>query len=387
MLHVDLCGPISVQSLGRKKYILVLIDEFKRFTWVEFIRKKSQVPSVLINLLKRLQVLHGFQVRVLRSDNGTEFKNTAIEEYLASVGITQNFSAPRTPQQNGVVERKNRTLVEAARTMLNASGLPLSFWAEAVSTACYTQNRSLVVKNFEKTPYQLLHNKRPNIKFFHVFGCKCFVLNDREPLGKFDPKGDEAIFIGYAWDTAAFRIYVPRTQTVVVSTNVRFDDNFQVIQDKFTEELKTQADKSPNATIPQELEQLFTEWYDDEEPTRLSVELDRASDTQDQAEVASPSTTTISGPSSQIPSPSVTPPIISSSQEGTLTDSTTNLSSIQVPISTEPSSSTQIIHSNPVPPQVSASEAKSHTLQEINSTISLPHHKMDQRSSTIPNHW
>ncbi|KAJ9557701.1 LOW QUALITY PROTEIN: hypothetical protein OSB04_012315 [Centaurea solstitialis] len=227
MLHVELCGPMSVQCLGGKKYILVLIDEFSRFTCVEFVRKKSQVLLLLINLLKRLQVLHGFQVRVLRSDNGTEFKNSVIEEYLASVGITNNFSATRIPQQNGVVERKNMTL------------------AEAVSAACYTQNRSLVVKRFEKTPYQLLHNKRPNIKFFHVFGCKCFVLNDKEPIGKFDPKGDDAILIGYAWDTVAFRAYIPRTQIVVVST--------KVIQDKFTEELKLQADKSPNATITQDL--------------------------------------------------------------------------------------------------------------------------------------
>ncbi|KAJ9536503.1 hypothetical protein OSB04_un000340 [Centaurea solstitialis] len=127
MLHVDLCGPIAVQSLGGKKYILVLIDEFSRFTWLEFMKKKSQVPSILINLLKILQVLLGLQVRVLRSDNGTAFKNSITKDYLASVGITHNFSAPRTPQQNGVVERKNRTLVEAARTMLNASSLPLTF--------------------------------------------------------------------------------------------------------------------------------------------------------------------------------------------------------------------------------------------------------------------
>ncbi|KAJ9552668.1 hypothetical protein OSB04_016713 [Centaurea solstitialis] len=229
MLHVDLCGPIAVQSFGGRKYILVLIvDEFSRFTWVEFMKKKSQVPSLLINLLKRLQVLHDSQVRVLRSDNGIEFKNAAVEEYLASVGITHNFSAPRTPQQNGVVERKNRTLMEATKTMLNASGLPLTFWAEALSAACYTQNRSLIVKRFEKTPYHLLHNKRPNVKIFHVFGCKCYVLNDREPIGKFNPKGDDAIFLGYSWDSVAYIVYVPRSRIVVVSTNVRFDDNFQV---------------------------------------------------------------------------------------------------------------------------------------------------------------
>ncbi|KAJ9558020.1 hypothetical protein OSB04_012634 [Centaurea solstitialis] len=242
MLHVDLCGPIAVQSFGGRKYILVLVDEFSRFTWVEFMKKKSQVPSLLINLLKRLQVLHDSQVRVLRSDNGTEFKNAIVEEYLALVGITHNFSAPRTPQQNGVVERKNRTLVEAARTMLNASGLSLIFWAEAVSAACYTQNRSLIV------------------------------LNDREPIGKFNPKGDDAIFLGYSWDSVAYRVYVPRSRIVVVSTNVRFDDNFQVTQDKFKEELKIQADKSPNATITEDLLQLFHEWYeDDPDPNRISV--------------------------------------------------------------------------------------------------------------------
>ncbi|KAJ9557779.1 hypothetical protein OSB04_012393 [Centaurea solstitialis] len=250
-------------SLG-KCYMWTSVDQLLCRVLEErkFMKTKSQVPSILINLLKRLQV------RVLRSDNGTEFKKSITKEYLASVGITHNFSAPRTPQQNGVVERKNITLVEAARTMLNAS----------VSAACYIQNISLVVKRFEKTPYQLLLNKTPNVKFFYVFGCKCYVLNDREPLGKFNPKGDDAIFIGYSWDSVAYRVYIPRSQVVVVSTNVRFDDNFQVTQDKFEEELKAQAEKSPNATITNDLEQLFHEWYEDEpDPDRASASDPRAS--------------------------------------------------------------------------------------------------------------
>ncbi|KAJ9541661.1 hypothetical protein OSB04_028167 [Centaurea solstitialis] len=311
MLHVDLYGPIFVQSLGGKKYIL---KEISRFTWVEYVRKKSQVPFLLINLLKRLQVLHRLHVRVLRSDNGTKFKNSVIEEYLASVGITHNFSASRTPQQNGVVERKNKTIVEAARTMLNASGLPLTFWAEAVSTVCYTKNISLVVKRFEKTPYQLLHNKRPNIKIFHVFGCKCYVLNDREPIGKFDLKGDDAIFIGYAWDSVPYKVYIPRTQIVVVSTNVKFDDNFQVTQNKFIEELKIRAEKSPNATITQDLENLINEWYEDEEdPDRASADIHRTSANVHRAFVdlhpvtkATPQSTTTSGPSVRIVCETVT---------------------------------------------------------------------------------
>ncbi|KAJ9547096.1 hypothetical protein OSB04_019639 [Centaurea solstitialis] len=199
---------------------------------------------------------------------------------------THNFSAPRTPQQNGVVERKNRFLVEAARTMLNASGLPLTFWAKAVSTACYTQNRSLVVKQFKKTSYQLLYNKRPNIKFFHVFGCKCFVLNDREPVGKFDPKGDDAIFIGYAWDSVTYRVYVPRTQIVVVSTNVKYDDSFP-----YNEELKIQAEASPNASITKDHEKLFNDWSEDFKDTdRTSTGSNRASANDDRSSDAQPST-------------------------------------------------------------------------------------------------
>ncbi|KAJ9553055.1 LOW QUALITY PROTEIN: hypothetical protein OSB04_017100 [Centaurea solstitialis] len=361
MLHVDLCGPIAVQSLGGNKYILVLIDEFSRFTWVEFMKKKSQVPSILINLLKRLQVLHGY--RVLRSDNGTEFKNSITEEYLASVGITHNFSAPRTLQQNGVVERKNRTLVEAAKTMLYASGLPLTFWAEAVSTACYTQNRSLVVKRFENTPYQLMHNKTPNVKFFHVFGCKCYVLNDREPIGKFNPKGDNATFIGYSWDSVAYRVYIPRSQVVVVSTNVRFDDNFQVTQDKFKEELKAQAEKSPNATITNDLEQLFHEWYEDDpdldrafaSDPRASVDNNRAS-VENQLE-DSPLSTVISGPSTSNTPSSISLPLENSQPTSLPEDA-------PLPAST---TSDQVIPT--IPDHIPISQS----LEEINSSINLPH--------------
>ncbi|KAJ9542507.1 LOW QUALITY PROTEIN: hypothetical protein OSB04_029013 [Centaurea solstitialis] len=150
----------------------------------------------------------------------------------------------------------------------------------------------MVVKRHEKTPYQLLHDKRPNIKFFYVFGCKCSVLNDREPVGKFDPKGDDAIFIGYAWDTVAYRVYIPITKLVVVSTNVKFDDTFRSLRIK---ELKKQADledsdrasvetrTEPLSRLTEPLsrltEPLFQEWYEDlEDSDRASVEVDRASE-------------------------------------------------------------------------------------------------------------
>ncbi|KAJ9544407.1 LOW QUALITY PROTEIN: hypothetical protein OSB04_024114 [Centaurea solstitialis] len=234
-IHIpEFLRPYLIQkSLGGKKYILVLVDEFTRFTSVEFVRKKLQVPVILINLLKRLQVLHGFRLENSKVIMAQKFE---IDDCLTSVGITHNFSAPRTHQQNVVVEGKNSTIVVGARTMLNGSGLPLTLWAEAVSPTCYTQNRSLIVKRIAKTPYHLLYGKRPSIKYFHAFGCKCYVINDREPLGKFQDKSDEA----FLWDIL---------------------DTFQITSEKITKQLKTQEEQSQDGSISKDLEELFTEWY------------------------------------------------------------------------------------------------------------------------------
>ncbi|KAJ9536421.1 hypothetical protein OSB04_un000398, partial [Centaurea solstitialis] len=187
MIHMDLCGPTRTESLARKKYMLVLVDA-----------AKSDAADRIIAFIKWIQVLLGRRVKILRSDNGTEFRNANLQSFLEDVGISHNFSAVRTPQQNGVVERKNRTLVEAARSMMAHSGVPQSFWAEAVSTACYTQNQTLIVKRTGKTAYEMVEQRKPNIDYFRVFGCKCYVLNDRDDLGKFEPKSDESIFIGYS---------------------------------------------------------------------------------------------------------------------------------------------------------------------------------------------
>ncbi|KAI3772140.1 hypothetical protein L6452_03315 [Arctium lappa] len=122
--------------------------------------------------------------------------------------MKQQFSAACTPQQNGVVERRNRTLVEYARSMLAYLGLPLSYWAEAVTTACHTQNRSILHRRFNKTPYELMNRIKPNIKYFKSFGCKCYVLNDRENLNKFSPKADEGVFVCYSSNSTAYRVFL-----------------------------------------------------------------------------------------------------------------------------------------------------------------------------------
>ncbi|KAJ9547356.1 LOW QUALITY PROTEIN: hypothetical protein OSB04_019899 [Centaurea solstitialis] len=141
-----------------------------------------------------------------------------------SKGISQNFTSVRTPQQNGVAERRNRTLIEAARSMLIEARLPLQFWAEAVNTACYTQNGSLIVKRFNKTAYELFKGRKPNISYFHIFGCNCYIKNDRDNLGKFDAKADDGFLVGYSNVSKAYRVFNKRRQTLEETIHVKFDE-------------------------------------------------------------------------------------------------------------------------------------------------------------------
>ncbi|GJS57203.1 integrase, catalytic region, zinc finger, CCHC-type containing protein [Tanacetum coccineum] len=189
---------IKVQTINGKKYILVIVDDYSRFTWVKFLRSKDETLEVVIKFLKQIQVGLNKTIRYIRTDNGTEFVNKDLTTYYERVGIFHQKTVPRTPQQNGVVERRNRTLVEAARTMLIFSKAPMFLWAEVVATACYTQNRSLIHTLHNKTPYDLVHDKKPDLTFFRVFGALCYPTNDNKYLGKLQPIADIGIFVGYA---------------------------------------------------------------------------------------------------------------------------------------------------------------------------------------------
>ena len=223
-LHMDLCGPMRIQTINGKKYVLVIVDDYSRFTWVKFLRTKNETPEVIIKLIKQLQVRLDKTVRIIRTDNGTEFVNQQLRNFYESIGITHQKSIPRTPQQNGVVERRNRTLVEAARTMLIFSKAPMFLWAEAIATACFTQNRSLIHPVHEKTPFELIHNKKPDLSFLRVFGALCYPTNDSQDLGKLRAKADIGIFVGYAPDSKGYRIYNKRTRKIMETIHVTFDE-------------------------------------------------------------------------------------------------------------------------------------------------------------------
>jgi hypothetical protein len=174
--------------------------------------------------LRRAQNEFGLRIKKIRSDNRTEFKNSQIEGFLEEEGIKHEFSSPYTPQQNGVVERKNRTLLDMARTMLDEYKTSDRFWAEAVNTACYAINRLYLHRILKKTSYELLTGKKPNVSYFKVFGSKCFILVKRGRKSKFAPKVVEGFLLGYDSNTRAYRVFNKSSGLVDVSCDVVFDE-------------------------------------------------------------------------------------------------------------------------------------------------------------------
>lgn len=223
LIHMDLMGPIQTESIGGRRHIYVLVDDFSRFTWVRFLREKSETFQSFKMLALELSNEKG-SITQVQSDHGGEFENQAFDQFLQEQGIRRQFAAPRTPQENGIVERKNRTLQETARAMMHYNNVETRFWAEAVSTACYIINRVYVKPGTKTTPYEIWRGKTPNLSHLHIFGCTCYILNDREHLGKFDSRSDEGVFLGYSTQSMAYRVYNKTTRTVTDAVNVVFDD-------------------------------------------------------------------------------------------------------------------------------------------------------------------
>jgi transposase InsO family protein len=224
LLHMDLFGPIAYISIGGSKYWLVIVDDYSRFTWVYFLQEKSQTQETLKRFLRRAQNEFRLRIKKIRSDSGTEFKNSQIEGFLKEEGIKHEFSSPYTPQQNGVVERKNRTLLDMARTMLDEYKTSDRFWAEAINTACYSINRLYLHWNLKKTSYELLTGKKPNVSYFRVFGSKRFILIKKGRSSKFAPKAVEGFLLGYDSNTRAYRVFNKSTGLVEVSCDIVFDE-------------------------------------------------------------------------------------------------------------------------------------------------------------------
>nr|GEW65968.1 retrovirus-related Pol polyprotein from transposon TNT 1-94 [Tanacetum cinerariifolium] len=205
----------------------VAVKQTNDVTRLQALVDKKKVPSTKLTFYKAFfSSQWKFLIHTILQSMST--KRTAWNEFssaMASAGIKKEFSVPRTPQQNGIAERKNKTLIEAARTMLADLLLPIPFWAEAVNTACYVQNRVLVTKPQNKTPYELLHGRTPSIGFMRPFGCLLTILNTLEPLSKFEGKIDEGFLVGYSMNSKVFRVFNSRTRILQETLHINFLEN------------------------------------------------------------------------------------------------------------------------------------------------------------------
>ncbi|KAK1574708.1 hypothetical protein QYE76_018490 [Lolium multiflorum] len=225
LLHVDLFGPTTHASFGGKKYCLVIVDDYSRYTWVYFLKTKDETQQIFIDFATEVQRQHNLLIMAIRSDNGSEFKNYTLNDFLSDEGIRHQYSAAYTPQQNGVAERKNRTLLDMARSMMAEYKSRYNFWAEAISTACHSSNRLYLRKGLNKTPYEILTGNKPNISYFKVFGCKCFYKIKGVRLSKFAPKALEGIFVGYGAESHTYRVFDISSKIIIESCSVKFEEN------------------------------------------------------------------------------------------------------------------------------------------------------------------
>jgi hypothetical protein len=188
------------------------------------LQDKSETQGTLKRFLRRAQNEFELKVKKIRSDNGSEFKNLQVEEYLEEEGSKHELSAPYTPQQNGVVERNNRSLIDMARTMLGEYKTPKRFWSEAVNTTCHAINRLYLHHVLKKTSYELLTGNKPNVSYFRVFGSKCYILVKKGRHSKFAPKAVEGFLLGYDSNTKAYRVFNKSSGLVGLSSDVIFDE-------------------------------------------------------------------------------------------------------------------------------------------------------------------
>src|SRR5215470_10051652 len=233
-MHSDICGPMHTRTSGRRRFFITFIDDYSHKAFVYFLSAKNEALVKFKEFKAYTENVTGWRIKSFRSDNGREYINHPFEQYLTAYGIQHQTSAPYTPQQNGVAERFNRTIVEMARTMLNATNDKLgnSFWAEAIHTATYIRNqctsRSLEKETDDQhrhdnlTPEELWTRKKLNVIHLRVFGCEAYVLNKENNRSKFDEKANKCLFLGYK--DGAYKLWNPNKRRIVVSRDMTFKE-------------------------------------------------------------------------------------------------------------------------------------------------------------------
>nr|GEV79228.1 ribonuclease H-like domain-containing protein [Tanacetum cinerariifolium] len=243
-------APINMKKLTKDMLLLEgTPKEGQSQEKVFFLCTKDETSGILKSFITRIENLLDHKVKVIRCDNGTEFKNREMNQFCDMKGILRQFSVAKNPQQNGVTERRNRRLIEAAKTMLANSKLSTTFWAEAVNTACYVQNNVLVVKPHNKTLYELFQGRTPTLSFMRPFRCPVTIINTKDHLGKFDGKADKGFFVGYSLNSKTFRVFNSRTRIVEENLHIRFSENAPNVQKQVIMQVKLEKRQNQSKII------------------------------------------------------------------------------------------------------------------------------------------
>ncbi|KAL0393103.1 UNVERIFIED_CONTAM: Retrovirus-related Pol polyprotein from transposon TNT 1-94 [Sesamum radiatum] len=257
LIHTDVCGPMRTPSHEQNRYFILFIDDYSRMTWVYFMREKSEVFKVFKKFKNLVEKQSGRSIKVLRSDRGKEYNNSEFNKFCEEEGIEHQTTVSYNPQQNGVSERKNRTVMEMARSMLQEKHLPKAFWAEAVYTAVYLLNRCPTKAVQNMTPIEAWSGKKPSAKHLRVFGSICYVHIPTEKRHKLEEKTKKGIFLGYSTQSKGYRIYNLKTKKLIISRDVEFDEDAMWNWDE--EKVERQSVMIPKETPPQQQQEEGTD--------------------------------------------------------------------------------------------------------------------------------
>jgi transposase InsO family protein len=225
IVHSDVCGPMPSTSLSRYVYYVTFIDDYSRKTWVYFLKLKDEVFEKFKEFKALVENLSEKKIKILRSDNGGEYTSKEFKDFCRDVGIKRELTTPYNPQQNGVAERKNRTIMEAVKAMIHDQDLPMHLWVEAARTTVYVQNKISHSALGFKTPEEMFTRKKPEVSHLKIFGCPVYLHIPKEKRTKLDPFRKKGVFVGYCEVSKAFRIYIPGYRQIEISRDVTFDED------------------------------------------------------------------------------------------------------------------------------------------------------------------
>lgn len=225
LIHGDLCGPISPPTYGGNKYFMLLVDDFSRFMWVYMLKSKDEALPVFKKFKLRIETEKERKLKVFRTDRGGEFMSVAFKKFCDDEGLQRHLTAPYSPQQNGVVERRNQTVIEMARSMLKSKEMPASFWGEVVKTAVYILNRAPTRSTENSTPYQLWFERIPKVQHMRVFGCIAHAKKLSPHPPKLADRSVKTILLGYEEESKAYRLLNPLENKIIVSRDVVFEED------------------------------------------------------------------------------------------------------------------------------------------------------------------